>query len=284
MAKKSTKNKAGKKSTSKKEGSGSGKKSSVKKKTVNKSSNKKNTNESKVKVSVNSTDDYEKELKNIDKKPFFNFDMHPFALASLIIVLILFISAAILAYFSFNSTVDAVLVAKNDSSDNKDNTIIIKDPSTEIADEINKEQRNSCKEVSFNVVCGSEYPGNSCSYINDNNLSSQWMASASCTSGKKPCSVLNYITVSSENNFSKVKLWNRVEKDYYINRVSLTYNNISEDYRYGGQNYTKTPWVIELKEPASAVEIKIVEIVGIGRNYLSGISEIELYKKGCKNP
>jgi hypothetical protein len=136
-----------------------------------------------------------------------------------------------------------------------------------------------CTQPSYIVTCDSEYPGKECSLLSDGNASSQWLAAYSCNSRNKPCAVNNKVTISAEESFTQVTLLNRIEKDYYINRMIVTYNNMSETYILGSK-YSQEEFTFDLANSTDSLQIHIVEIVGSGNRYLAGLAEVSV-KNTC---
>lgn len=218
-----------------------------------------------------------------DKKDsgLFSFEMHPTVLVSLIIVTILFLTAAIIAYFAFDTTVDVIFSRTNSDVDDSTPDMLEKND-TPIIEQQDSDKVN-CDPLTFSVMCDSEFSGNECQLLKDNDLETQWLSLASCINGKTPCSVLNEVTLTSSKKFKLVKLYNRYEQQFYINRVLLDYNDIKDQQKIIGYEYSQKPWVVELDEPTDALRIQIVEIVGFGRNYQTGLAEIYLYPEGCND-
>lgn len=233
----------------------------------------------KVNISINSTTDFEKELKEAGKPSAFHFESHPFVIGILTILLILFITAAILSYISFTTTVDAVVA--NMDEENEDvidmeeiiESEIITVPETIVIEDSSKEPSSS--ELAYVITCDSEYTLNPCKQLSDGDDTTQWLAAYSCADRKRPCAVNNKITITAEDSFSQVSLLNRVEKDFYINRLILKYNGKTET-KILGPVYSQEYYVADLSEPTDSLEVLIVEIVGSGNRYLAGLAEVSV--------
>lgn len=254
-------------------------------KMAKKSGVKKELHRKKLSVSIEDNE-FEKELKSIKKHMRAKFELHPFAFSMLFIVLILFVTAAFLAYQSLNATVENVI--SNDISDEAEDDIFIPidsngnkeiRPEAEVNDKL---EESSCVEVEFVPGCDGSYPGYECDLISDNDLTTQWIAASSCTSGRNPCPVNNYVTFNSSEEFRYVKIWNRVEEGLYINRLFLNYNDVDSHSEILGYDYRIEPYMIKLLEPTKDLELHIVEIRGVGKYYQTGLAEVKLFSGVCE--
>lgn len=243
-----------------------------KKQTKNSSLHKK-----KVTISVDSPNEYEKELKKTGKPAFFHYESHPFVVGSLTILVILFLTAAVLAYFSFTTTVDAIVADMNNTEDvvEAEYDDVIEDISVPVELTDSSAETTLCSAPSYIITCDSEYPSNPCNLLYDNNESSQWLAAYSCNDRSRPCAVSNSVSITSEDTFDSVTILNRIERDYYINRMIVKYNNISETYILG-QKFSQENFTFELVNKTDSLRIDIVEIVGSGNRYLSGLAEVSV--------
>jgi hypothetical protein len=144
------------------------------------------------------------------------------------------------------------------------------------------EGEETCFEVTadYKVTCNSVYGKYACSNLVDGNLSTEWLAAYSCGSAAVPCAVNNWIRFEKVNpsapDIAKILFYNRVHQDYYVNRAILNYDGLKQTV-IGGKFLV--PWVIDLNQPSGNVTMNIVEIVGLGSNYLAGSAEVKLFGK-----
>lgn len=217
-----------------------------------------------------------------EKKSDNIFEIHPFTLASLIILCIMFLTAAVLSYLSFTATVEVVFYESE--ADPDDVLIPIKNIVDYQENQKEKEeviQTDPCKEVKLTVICSSETVSGLCDYMIDKNNKTQWVSGVACTSGRTPCPVSEQVTISSTDNFQKVLIENRIEPSFYINRILLNYNEIKGESHVLGAKFIKEPFEVILKQETQTLLIDIVEIIGVGRNFQTGISQIKAYTKEC---
>ncbi len=240
---------------------------------------------SNIRVQIESNE-YDNEIKNVKKHVNkMSFELHPFGLAMLIIILILFLVAVFQSYQSFNATVDVISNKDMDSVVDADIIFIPIDDSgkTEVRPPAKSNlntQESSCSKIDYTIVCDSESIKGSCQLVNDGNYDTQWLTSASCLNGRTPCPVANFVIINSSKKFSYMKIFNRIEPDFYINRGYLLYNAVN-NHQFGGYKYSTKFELVNLIEPTSNLRINIAEIMGIGKNYQAGLSEIELYSGEC---
>ena len=219
---------------------------------------------------------YTKELKEASEKELFRYESHPFIIAILIILLILFITAAILSYISFSTTLDIIVesLKENEKQENTDEALLF------IPYERGDDNLKGCEIITFNVTCDSQMQGFECELIKDNNMYTQWVPSQGCSTNKRPCAVNNYVTINAHDYFDTFTLHNRIEPDFYINRMIISYENNSE-MLFLGKPFSQEPFIYTLQENTTDLSIHIVEILGIGSQYKSGLSEITLLRSSC---
>ena len=135
----------------------------------------------------------------------------------------------------------------------------------------------------YNVSCDTILtPKYSCDQMMDGDLETEWLAGAGCPDNRLPCVVTNYVDIVADQPFDKIIINNRNGKDFFINRVRLDYNDIIEEDHRGGRDFAEDkPWQINLTENTTSVHVDIVEIMGIGDRYVTGIRELELEGRTC---